>query len=89
MKLPVMKLPVMNLPVVNLPVTSMPEISSPQAAGHRPPLAEAPLRASAGFARPLMGRDAIARQLRVSLALAGLLSAGCVLALFSAWAPLV
>ena len=79
----------MNLPVMNSPATPMPGISSPQAAGHRPARAEAPLRASAGFARPVMDRDAIARQLRVSLALAGLLSAGCVLALFSAWAPLV
>jgi hypothetical protein len=74
---------------MTLPVQSMSAISSPPMAGRRPPLAEAPLRASAGFARPVMDRDAIARQLRVSLALASLLSAGCVLALFSAWVPLV
>ena len=59
-----------------------------QKVGPRLSVTEAPLRLQAGFARPVMDRDAIARQFRVSLVLAGLLAAGCVVALFSAWAPL-
>jgi hypothetical protein len=82
----------MKTPAASATVT--PTTAEPaSAASRRLSVSEAPLRASAsaaaGFARPAMDRDAIARQLRVSLALASLLSAGCLFALLTAWAPLV
>lgn len=82
----VMNKPGANAPVIDLSSLERALIGAQNAS--RLSLAEAPLRASAGFARPVMDRDAVARQLRLSLGLAGLLVAGCLMALLSAWAPL-